>query len=75
MIFDMPGQRTINELLDEPDENIVARCRVCHRPLRDVVSIDCGMGRTCYRKSLLKPTEETNHDGSNGTAVGGGAHD
>jgi hypothetical protein len=51
---DMPGQRTFNELLSEPDENIVARCTVCRRPLRDAVSIDCGMGRTCYAKSLKR---------------------
>jgi hypothetical protein len=57
--FDMPGQRTLNELLEEDDPNIVARCRVCHRPLRDVVSIDCGMGRTCYRKQLTERGKES----------------
>lgn len=55
----MPGQRTFNELLSEEDPNIVARCRICHRPLRDLVSIDCGMGRTCYRKSLTNPRKES----------------
>jgi hypothetical protein len=48
--LDTPGQRTFDELLAEPDPNIVVRCRGCRRPLKDRRARAAGIGRTCQKK-------------------------
>ena len=52
--IDPPGQRTIDDLLAEPDANIVVRCRACRRPLRDVKTRTAGIGRRCAKRESAK---------------------
>ena len=50
--FAVPEQRTLDELYTVPDENILVRCRVCRRVLRDKRRRAAGIGRVCERKEV-----------------------